>query len=84
MYTKRGKYKFVALFLLFINRDTNNEKDPTYAPPGRHSLSGASRTTRGTPLKVNPDVVIASQFEEEQTLTGSPTRAASILQGGST
>uniref|UniRef100_M1DMF1 Integrase core domain containing protein n=1 Tax=Solanum tuberosum TaxID=4113 RepID=M1DMF1_SOLTU len=83
-YSKKGKSKFVAPSFRLIDEDTNTEQDPTYVPPNTRTSPTALRTTRGTPRKVIPDVVTISQSDEEHTLIGSPTGAASSSATGST
>ena len=51
--------------------NSNNEQNQLYIYPGVTTLTASLRVTRGTPLKVTPSVVTASQSDEERTLTGS-------------
>ena len=73
-YSKRGKSKFVAPSFRLIDEDTDADTDPTYVPLNPRTSRAAPR---GTPRKVFPDVVTVSQSDEEHTLIGSPTGAAS-------
>ena len=73
VYDKRGKYKLVTLTLRLINEDTNKEKDPLFLRLNVRTFPTYPKTTKGTIQKVNPNVVSVSQFDEEHTLTGSPT-----------
>ena len=77
-YSKRGKSKSVAPSFQLIDEDTDNDSDPAYVPLNPR----VSRTApRSTPRKVLPDVVTVSQSDEEHTLIGSPTGAASSSEG---
>ncbi len=82
-YSKRGKSKSVAPSFRLIDEDTDTEKDPAYTPLIPRTSRTAPRGTRGTPQKVLPDVVTVSQSDEEHTLIGSPTGAASSSATGS-
>ena len=73
-YSKRGKSKSVAPSFRLIDEDTDNDSDPTYVPLNPRASRAAPRST---PRKVLPDVVTVSQSDEEHTLIGSPTGAAS-------
>ena len=55
---------------------SDDERDPEYVPPGTSTPSRATRAPRATPKKVASRVVIASQSDEERTLTGTPSRSA--------
>uniref|UniRef100_M1DZW0 Integrase core domain containing protein n=1 Tax=Solanum tuberosum TaxID=4113 RepID=M1DZW0_SOLTU len=83
-YSKQGKSKYVAPSFRLIDEDTDTEKDPAYVPPNTRTYPTTPRATRGTPRKVIPDVVTVSQYDEEHTLIGSPTGAASSSASGST
>uniref|UniRef100_M1DKB3 Integrase core domain containing protein n=1 Tax=Solanum tuberosum TaxID=4113 RepID=M1DKB3_SOLTU len=72
-YSKRGKSKSVAPSFRLIDEDTDKTSDPAYVPLNPRSSRTAPRTTP----KVLPDVVTVSQSDEEHTLIGSPTGAAS-------
>ena len=50
---------------------SDDERDPEYVLPGTSTPSGAARAARATPKKVASGVVIASQSDEEHTLTGT-------------
>uniref|UniRef100_M1DJF5 Integrase core domain containing protein n=1 Tax=Solanum tuberosum TaxID=4113 RepID=M1DJF5_SOLTU len=80
---KAGKSKSISLSLRLIDEDTDTEKNPAYIPPNTRTSPTAPRATRGTPRKVIPDVVTVSQSDEEHTLIGSPTGAASSSATGS-
>uniref|UniRef100_M1DM69 Integrase core domain containing protein n=1 Tax=Solanum tuberosum TaxID=4113 RepID=M1DM69_SOLTU len=77
-YSKRGKSKSVAPSFRLIDEDTDADTDPTYVPLNPRTSRVAPR---GTPRKVLPDVVTVSQSDEEHTLIGSPTGAASSSEG---
>uniref|UniRef100_M1DU67 Integrase core domain containing protein n=1 Tax=Solanum tuberosum TaxID=4113 RepID=M1DU67_SOLTU len=80
-YSKLGKSKSVAPSFRLIDEDTDTETDPAYVPLNPRISRTAPRGTRGTPQKVLPDVVTVSQSDEEHTLIGSPTGAASSSEG---
>uniref|UniRef100_M1E140 Integrase core domain containing protein n=1 Tax=Solanum tuberosum TaxID=4113 RepID=M1E140_SOLTU len=82
-YSKHGKSKSVAPSFRLIDEDTDMETDPAYVPPNTRTSPTAPRVTRGIPQKVFPDVVTVSQSDEEHTLIGSPTGAASSSEEGS-
>ena len=73
-YSKRGKSKSVAPSFRLVDEDTYNDSDPAYVPLNPRVPRTAPRNT---PRKVLPDVVTVSQSDEEHTLIGSPTGAAS-------
>uniref|UniRef100_M1E0S7 Integrase core domain containing protein n=1 Tax=Solanum tuberosum TaxID=4113 RepID=M1E0S7_SOLTU len=73
-YSKRGKSKSVAPSFRLVDEDTDNDSDPAYVPLNPRASSAAPRNT---PRKVIPDVVTVFQSDEEHTLIGSPTGAAS-------
>jgi len=77
-YSKRGKSKSIAPSFRLIDEDTDADTDPTYEPLNPRTSRAAPR---GTPRKVLPDVVTVSQSDEEHTLIGSPTGAASSSEG---
>lgn len=77
-----GKSKSVSPFHLLIVQ-SDNERDPKYVPPGNHTPTLASRATWCTPKKVDPCVVIASQSDEQRSLTGTPSRSTSSFEGAS-
>ena len=77
-YSKRGKSKSVAPSFRLIDKDTENDSDPAYVPLNPRASRAAPRNT---PRKVIPDVVTVSQSDEEHTLIGSPTGAASSSEG---
>ena len=60
---------------------SDDECDPEYVPPGTSAPSLAARAPRATPKKVASSVVIASQSDEERTLTGTPSRSATNEEG---
>uniref|UniRef100_M1DIL0 Integrase core domain containing protein n=1 Tax=Solanum tuberosum TaxID=4113 RepID=M1DIL0_SOLTU len=80
-YSKQGKSKSVAPSFWLIDEDTDTDTDPTYVPLNPQTSRTAPRGTRGTPRKVFSDVVTVSQSDEEHILIGSPTGAASSLEG---
>ena len=49
----------------------DDERDLKYVPFGTHPPTPASKNTRGTPKKVTPGVVTASQSNEECILTST-------------
>ena len=61
----------------------DDERDPEYVPPGTSTPSRAARAARFTPKKVASGVVTASQFDEERTLTGTPSWSATNEEGAS-
>uniref|UniRef100_M1DXJ6 Integrase core domain containing protein n=1 Tax=Solanum tuberosum TaxID=4113 RepID=M1DXJ6_SOLTU len=75
---KEGKSKSVAPSFRLIDEDTDADTDPTYVPLNPRTSRAAPRDT---PRKVLPDVVTVSQSDEEHTLIGSPTGAASSSEG---
>uniref|UniRef100_M1DJE4 Integrase core domain containing protein n=1 Tax=Solanum tuberosum TaxID=4113 RepID=M1DJE4_SOLTU len=77
-YSKRGKSKSIAPSFRLIDEDTDADTDPTYEPLNPRTSRAAPR---GTPRKVLPDIVTISQSDEEHTLIGSPTGAASSSAG---
>ena len=77
-YSKRGKSKSVAPSFRLIDEDSENDSDPAYVPLNPRNSRAAPR---GTPQTVLPDVVTVSQSDEEHTLIGSPTGAASSSEG---
>ena len=52
-------------------------------PPRTLKPTHAARTTRATHIKVALGGVIASQYEEERILTGTPSGSASKSEGAS-
>ena len=62
---------------------SDDERDPEYVPPGTSTPSRAARAARFTPKKVASGVVTASQFDEERTLTGTPSWSATNEEGAS-
>ena len=54
-----------------------------YVLQGTSTLSRATRAPRATPKKVASGVVTASQFDEERTLTGTPSGSATNEVGAS-
>uniref|UniRef100_M1DBK0 Integrase core domain containing protein n=1 Tax=Solanum tuberosum TaxID=4113 RepID=M1DBK0_SOLTU len=80
-YSKWGTSKSVAPSFRLIDEDTDTDTDPSYVPLNTRTAHTAPRGTRGTPRKVLPDVVTVSQSDEEHTLIGSPTGAASSSEG---
>ena len=62
---------------------SDDERDPKYVPPGTSTLSRAARIARATPKKVASGVIIASQSNEEHTLTDTPSRSAYNEEGAS-
>lgn len=83
VYTMKGKSKSVTPTYRLIDEDTNTEHDLAYVPPGRHTLPPPSQDNKGTPGKVNPDVVTASKSDDDHIIR-SPTRAALGSKRGST
>ena len=78
----RGRLNYVAPSArLIIGSD--DERDPEYVPPGTSAPSRAARAPRATPKKVASEVVTASQFDEELTLTGTPSGSATNEEGAS-
>uniref|UniRef100_M1DN51 Integrase core domain containing protein n=1 Tax=Solanum tuberosum TaxID=4113 RepID=M1DN51_SOLTU len=77
-YSKRGKSKSVAPSFWLIDEDTEIDSDPAYVPLNPRASRAAPRST---PWKVLLDVVTVSQSDEEHTLIGSPTGAASSSEG---
>ena len=77
-YSKRGKSKSVAPSFRLVDEDTDNDSDPAYVPLNPRASRAAPRNI---PRKVIPDVVTVSQSDEEHTLIGSPTGAASSSEG---
>ena len=71
----RGQSKSVAPSACIVI-GSDDERDPEYVPPGTSTPSRAARAPRATPKKVASGVVTASQFDEERTLTGTPSRSA--------
>lgn len=67
-----------------IDKDSDNERDPTYDPLGSTTLTTTTRVTRGTPRKVTPVMVTAYQSDGKHTLIGLPSEDASSSEYGST
>ena len=71
----RGHSKFVAPSArLVIGFD--DEYDAEFVPPSTATPSRDARATRATPKKVVSGVVIASQSDEERSLTDTPSGSA--------
>uniref|UniRef100_M1DPE1 Integrase core domain containing protein n=1 Tax=Solanum tuberosum TaxID=4113 RepID=M1DPE1_SOLTU len=81
-YTKQGKSKSVAPSFRLIDEDMDSEKDSAYVPPNTRTFPTAPRATKGTSQKVITYVVTVSQSDEDHTLIGSPTGAASSSATG--
>ena len=60
---------------------SDDERDPEYVSPGTSTPSRAARAPRAKPKKVASSVVTASQYDEERTLTGIPSRSATNEEG---
>lgn len=67
---QRGKSKSAAPFHRLIV-DSDIEQDPTYVLLDTKTQTPFARVTQGTPRKVVPSAVTASQCDEECTLTDS-------------
>lgn len=74
----RGRSKSVALSRQLIGK-SDDENDPEYMPSCTRTPTPAVRDTRGTPTKVGLSLITASQFDEQRTLTGTPSRFASTF-----
>ena len=78
----RGRSKSVAPFARMII-GSDDERDHEYVPPGTSAPSCAARAPRATPKMVASGVVTASQFDEERTLTSTPSGSATNEEGAS-
>ena len=78
----RGRSKSVALSARLVI-SSNDEHDPEYVPPGTATLARAARAARATPKKVASGVVTTSQFDEEHTLTCTPSGTTTQQEGAS-
>ena len=78
----RGRSKSVAPSARMII-GSDDKWDPAYVPPGTSTPSRAARAPRATAKKVASGVVTASQFDEERTLTGTPSGLATNEEGAS-
>ena len=68
----RGRSKSVAPSACQVI-GSDDERDPEYVPPSTSTPSRAARAPRATPKKLASGVVTASQYDEECTLTGTPS-----------
>ena len=78
----RGRSKSVAPSTRLII-DFDDERDPKYVPPGTTTPPRAARATGATFKKEASDIVTASFFDEERTLTGTPHGSATHEEGAS-
>ena len=62
---------------------SDDERDPEYMPPGTATPSQDARAARATPKKVASNVVTASQFDEDRTMTVTPSGSATHEEGAS-
>uniref|UniRef100_M1DWY6 Integrase core domain containing protein n=1 Tax=Solanum tuberosum TaxID=4113 RepID=M1DWY6_SOLTU len=72
----KGRCKSMALTRPLIDEDTDAENDPTYVPPTGRTSPTAPQTTHNQSKEVVPDVVTASQFDNEDIWIGSPAGSA--------
>ena len=61
----------------------DDENDPECVPPGTSTKARTARATRATPKKVAYDIVTASQYDEERTLTATPSGSTTQEEGPS-
>lgn len=66
--SKKGISKSFSLSYRLTDEDTDTEQDIAYVTPCKKTPRASSQETRSTPQKVNPDVVTASQSNEERAL----------------
>ena len=78
----RGRSKSFALSAYLVI-GSDDERDPEYMPPGTSTPSRVARAARATVKKVESSIVIASQFDEKHTLTGTPFGSATNEEGAS-
>lgn len=67
----RGCSKSVATSRQMID-SLEDERDLESVPLGFQTATTAARATQGTPTKVESGVIMASQWDKEHTLTGTP------------
>uniref|UniRef100_M1DPP0 Integrase core domain containing protein n=1 Tax=Solanum tuberosum TaxID=4113 RepID=M1DPP0_SOLTU len=79
----KGRSKSTAPTRRLIDEDTDVENDPAYVPPTGRTSPIAPRTTQNQSKQLVPDVVTASQFDEEDTLIRSPAGSASGSESAS-
>ena len=73
--SSRGRFNSLAPSQCLIS-SSDDERDHEYVPPGTQTLTSAARATRGTPKKVAPDIVAASECVEESILNDKQSRSA--------
>ena len=62
---------------------SDDEQDLEYVLPGTFIPFHVARAARAKPKKIASDVVIASQYDEERTLTDTPSGSATNEKGAS-
>ena len=76
----RGRSKYVAPSACIVI-GSYDERDLEYVTPGTSTPSRVARAPRSTPKKMASGIVTTSQYDEERTLTGTPSGSATNEEG---